>query len=223
MAATRRSTARDLAQIAVFAALIAALTLPGAIPTGIPGVPITLQTLGVMLAGAILGPRRGTFAVVVYVALGLIGLPIFSGGSAGLGVLVGPSGGYLIGFVLGAFLIGWGTARILPRYPMWAALIVTAVGGILGVYVVGAPWLAIATGVPLGAVLIGSAAYLPGDVLKVVLTVIVASQVHRAWPGLITPRRWFRQRRDTAVRRTVATEGLPTRPESESRTDAPAP
>lgn len=193
--AARPSNARDIAQIAVFAALIAALTLPGAIPTGIPGVPITLQTLGIMLAGAILGPRKGTLAVVVYIALGLAGVPILSGGSAGLGVLVGPSGGYLLGFVLGAFVVGWGTALLLPRYRLWAALGATALGGIVAVYLVGIPWLAVSTGVPFWAAIVGSGAYLPGDIVKVVLTVIVAKQVHRAWPGLITPRSFRRPRR----------------------------
>src|SRR5688572_3017372 len=108
-----RSSARDLAQIAVFAALIAALTLPGAIPIGI-GVPITLQTLGVMLAGAILGARKGALAVTVYVALGLAGLPILAGGTAGLGVLAGPSGGFLLGFIPGAFVVGWIVERFAP-------------------------------------------------------------------------------------------------------------
>ena len=138
---TARSSARDLAQIAVFAALIAALTLPGAIPIGI-GVPITLQTLGVMLAGAILGARKGALAVTVYVALGLAGLPILSGGTGGLGVLVGPTGGYLLGFILGAFVIGWLAERLTPRLKFWTLLIATSVGGILAVYLVGIPWLA---------------------------------------------------------------------------------
>ena len=136
---TARSSARDLAQIAVFAALIAALTLPGAIPIGI-GVPITLQTLGVMLAGAILGARKGALAVTVYVALGLAGLPILSGGTGGLGVLVGPTGGYLLGFILGAYVIGWLAERLTPRLKFWTLLIATSVGGILAVYLVGIPW-----------------------------------------------------------------------------------
>src|SRR4051812_47816568 len=164
-----RIGARDIARIAVFAALIAALTLPGAIPTGIPGVPITLQTLGVMLAGAILGARNGTLAVTVYVVLGLAGLPVFSGGTGGIGVLFGPSGGFLLGFILGAFVVGWFTERLLPRYPFWPALGATALGGIVAVYAIGVPWMAFWYGWP--TTVLGSIVFLPGDIIKAVLTV----------------------------------------------------
>jgi biotin transport system substrate-specific component len=194
---TARSSARDLAQIAVFAALIAALTLPGAIPTGV-GVPITLQTLGVMLAGAILGARKGALAVAVYVLLGLIGLPILAGASAGLGVLAGPSGGFLLGFIPGAFVVGWFTARLLPKLPFWAYLGGVATGGILVVYLIGVPWLAVVLDLPLWTAIVANAPYLPGDIVKVVVTVVVARAVHRAWPGLIAPRRWPWARRDAA-------------------------
>src|SRR5690606_41596747 len=90
-------TARDMAQVAVFAALIAALGLPGAITVGFSGVPITLQTLGVLLAGAVLGARKGTAAVLVFIALTLIGLPLLSGGRTGLTALAGPRAGDPIG------------------------------------------------------------------------------------------------------------------------------
>jgi biotin transport system substrate-specific component len=186
----RRSSARDLAQIAVFAALIAALGLPGALSIGGAAVPITFQTLGVMLAGAILGARKGTLSVLLFIALVAAGLPLLSGGRGGLGVFVGPSVGYLIGWLLGAAVIGWATARLLPRYPIAPALAWTALGGIVAIYLVGVPVFALITGTPLDIALIGSVVFLPGDLLKVVVTVLVAKGVHRAWPGLIEPRSW---------------------------------
>ncbi|WP_419819207.1 biotin transporter BioY [Glaciibacter flavus] len=193
MAAPARSSARDIAQIAVFAALIAALTLPGAIPVGVLGVPITLQTLGVMLAGAILGARKGTIAVALYVVLGLVGLPILAGGTGGVGVLAGPTGGYLIGFIPAAFVIGLLTERILPRYPIWAGLLVTIAGGILVEYAIGVPWLATVAGIPLWtAITVGAVPFLIGDLIKVVVTVLVAKSVHRAWPGVAPERHWRR-------------------------------
>lgn len=204
--ASARITARDIAQIAVFAALIAALTLPGSIPTGALGLPITLQTLGVLLAGAIIGPRNGTLAVVVYVALGAIGLPIYAGGTGGLGVLFGPTGGFLFGFILCAFVVGWLTARLLPSYPFWPALALTAVGGILSVYVIGVPWLSVTTNTPIGAVAASMVAFLPGDIIKVLVTVSVAKAVHRAWPGLIPPRPWRRSRGAAAGSSTAAVD-----------------
>ncbi|MCD2442562.1 biotin transporter BioY [Agromyces sp. SYSU K20354] len=185
-----RSSARDLAQIAVFAALIAALGLPGALQIGTTGVPITFQTLGVMLAGAILGARKGFLAVLLLEALVAAGLPLLSGGRGGLGVFVGPSAGYLLGWLLGVVVIGWFTARLLPRYRVLPALGATALGGIVAVYAIGVPWVAVATGIPFWASLTGSLVFLPGDILKVVVTVLVAKQVHRAWPGLIAPQPW---------------------------------
>ncbi|GAA1765331.1 biotin transporter BioY [Agromyces humatus] len=185
-----RSSARDLAQIAVFAALIAALGLPGALQIGATGVPITFQTLGVMLAGALLGARKGFLAVLLLEVLVAAGLPLLSGGRGGLGVFIGPSAGYLLGWLLGVVVIGWFTARLLPRYRVLPALGATALGGILAVYAIGVPWVAVATGIPFWASLTGSFAFLPGDILKVVVTVLVAKQVHRAWPGLIAPQPW---------------------------------
>jgi hypothetical protein len=99
--------ARDMAQVAVFAALIAALTLVPGVPLIGSSVPFTLQTLGVTLAGAVLGPRKGALAVLVYLAMIAVGLPVASGYKGGLGVLTGPTGGYLVGFVLAAAVVGF--------------------------------------------------------------------------------------------------------------------
>lgn len=189
----------DLAQIAVFAALIAALGLPGAISLGGMAVPITFQTLGVMLAGAILGARKGTLAVLLVIVLVAAGLPLLSGGRGGLGVFVGPSVGYLLGWLLGAAVIGWCTARLLPRYRVLPAIAATVLGGIVAIYLVGIPAFAAITGTPIGAALVGATVFLPGDLAKVVVTVLVAKRVHRAWPGLITPQPWpWKRRRDDA-------------------------
>ena len=121
--ANRRSTARDLAQIAIFAALIAALGLPGSITIGSTGVPITLQTLGIMLTGGILGARKGFLAVAVFLVLTTAGLPLLAGGRGGLGIWAGPSAGYLVGWLVGVVVIGLLTAPILPRYPLWQGIV----------------------------------------------------------------------------------------------------
>lgn len=181
---SRRTTARDLAQIAIFAALIAALGLPGAITIGGLGVPITLQTLGVMLAGGILGARKGTLAVIVLLVLVTAGLPLLAGGRGGLGVWTGPTAGYLIGWVPAALLIGVLTARLLPGYPFWSGLLANLIGGVLVIHVFGVAVLSLRVG--LGPALAnGTLPYLPGDALKALVATVVIKQVHRAYPGLI--------------------------------------
>jgi biotin transport system substrate-specific component len=191
----RRLPARDLALVSTFAALIAVLGLPGAI--AIPGnpVPITLQTMGVMLAGSVLGARRGALAVLTFLALVAAGLPLLSGGRGGLGVFVGPSAGYLVGFVVGAFVIGWLVQRRLPRYPLWWGGLANVVGGIVVVYAIGIPVTALVTGTSgLVATAAAAVAFLPGDVLKVVLATAVAAAVHRAVPEVAPVRRRERER-----------------------------
>lgn len=194
--------ARDLAQIAIFAALIAALGLPGALSIGAVAVPITFQTLGVMLAGAILGARKGFLAVLLVLALAAAGLPLLSGGRGGLvWFTTSPAAGYPYGWLLGALVIGLLTRMLLPRYPFWPALGATILGGIVVVYAIGAPVTAINLGIPVWAAFVDSAKFLPGDLLKAVVTVIVAKQVHRAYPGLIPPLRRERSARVPAAQR----------------------
>jgi biotin transport system substrate-specific component len=185
----RSSTAQDLAQIAVFAALIAALGLPGQLLLGSSAVPLTFQTLGVMLAGAMLGPRKGPLAVLVFLALCFAGLPLLAGGRTGLTAITSASGGYLVGFVVGAFVIGLLTQRLLPRYPLWAGIGANVLGGMVAIYAIGVPWTAIRVDLPLWTAVVDSVKFWPGDLVKAVVTAVVARQVHRALPGLLPARR----------------------------------
>ena len=181
----RRTTARDLAQIAIFAALIAALGLPGTIFVGSVGVPITLQTLGVMLAGGILGARKGFFSVLVFLTLATAGLPLLASRTVGFAIWTGPSAGYFIGWLVGVAVIGWLTARALPAYPLWLGIVINFIGGMLIVYLCGVAVLSFRIGfVP---AVTGNFLFLPGDGLKVLVASIVVKQVHRAYPGLIGP------------------------------------
>lgn len=172
------STSTDLALIASFAALIGVLGIVPPIMVGLP-VPITLQTMGVMLAGLILGARRGALAVLVFLALVAVGLPLLSGGRGGLGVFAGPSAGYLVGFVLGAYVTGWVMERLANRVHLVAAALTAAVvGGIAAVYLFGIPVLVWRT----GADPLASLVFLPGDLLKAALATAVAVGVRRALP-----------------------------------------
>lgn len=173
-----RSTSADLALVASFAALIAVLGIVPPVAVGLP-VPVTLQTMGVMLAGLVLGARRGALSVLVFLVLVAAGLPLLSGGRGGLGVFAGPSAGYLAGFVLGAYVTGWVRVRLEGRLPVALACLTAAVvGGIGAVYLLGVPVLLWRT----GADPLASLVFVPGDVLKAVLATLVAVGVRRALP-----------------------------------------
>ena len=173
---------RDITRIAVFAAMLAVLGIPGAIPVFGGAVPITAQTLGVMLAGAILGSWRGAAAVAIFEVLVLVGLPLLSGGRGGIAVFAGPSVGYLIGWIIGAFMIGL-IARSGNRKPRWwRTALGCFVGGIVVVYALGIPFQSVITGLPLAQTALSSTVFLPGDVVKVVVATIVTMALWRAYP-----------------------------------------
>jgi biotin transport system substrate-specific component len=178
--------ARDLAFVAMFAGIVAALGLVPAIPVPVIPVPVTAQTLGVMLAGAVLGARRGFFAVVLFVALVLLGLPLLAGGRGGLAVLVSPSAGFLLGFPFAALVTGWLSQLFLIRgaYRLAAGIVAAVAGGVVVEYVFGAVGFWLVTGASPVPVLV----FLPGDVVKAVLAALIARGVHAAYPGLLSRR-----------------------------------
>lgn len=186
--APARSATRDLAQIAVFAALIVVLGLPGQISVGSAGVPITLQTLGVMLAGSLLGWRKGALSVLAVMVIGLA-LPVLAGGRTTLTSLAGPTAGFLIGWIPAVIVIGLLTAWMMPRYKLIPGLLINILGGIVVIYACGVVGMVLRTDLTLGAAIAANGVFLPGDLAKAVVTAVVAQQVHKARPGLIAPLR----------------------------------
>ena len=190
-AARPASRGADLALIATFAAFIAACALLPAIPVGGLPVPITLQTFGVALAGAVLGARRGFLAVLLYLVVGLAGAPVFSGGAGGLGMVARPSFGYLVAFPLAALVIGWLTERVLRSgwSRGWRATLgvfaATTAGTILVIHPLGIAVLGWRLGLSPAEAITAGAVFIPGDMVKNVLAAIVATSVHRAFPDLI--------------------------------------
>ncbi|WP_431914659.1 biotin transporter BioY [Nonomuraea jabiensis] len=175
----------DLARVAVFAALIAVLGVPGSLNLFGNAVPITLQTLGVMLAGAILGTWRAALAVVVLLVLVAAGLPLLAGGRGGLGVFAMPSAGYLIGWIPGAAVTGWLVERAGRNPGILPLMVACLVGGIGVIYLFGIPVQSLVTGVSLGATAVSSLVFLPGDLIKVVLASVVARGTQRAYPDAV--------------------------------------
>lgn len=178
---------RSLTLIALFAALIAAL---GLIPklTLAFGVPITAQSLGIMLCGTVLGARRGGLAAVLFVALVLLGLPLLAGGRGGLGVLAAPSVGFVIGFPIAAFATGFMMEQ-MGRLPVaWAAGLAASLGGIVVLYLFGimGMMMMLQKG-PLEATML-VAAFIPGDIIKAVLAGLITAGLLRARPRSVLSR-----------------------------------
>ncbi|HEU5037422.1 MAG TPA: biotin transporter BioY [Nocardioides sp.] len=186
----RRSVTTDLALVAGFAALISACAYIGAIPVGGAGVPVTLQTFGVMLAGCVLGPVRGFLAVSLYLLLGAVGLPVFAEHSSGLAVFTGPSAGYLIAFpiaaAVGGFLVKY-VAREHRTQAIWVFCCSLA-GTALVVHPLGIVGMKLYFDVSWHEAFTYDTPFWIGDLLKTTLVALVAAEVHRAFPQLLARR-----------------------------------
>ncbi len=177
---------KNLAHIALFAALIAVLGLLPKIDL-LSGVPITAQSLGIMLCGTVLGARRGALAVILFLALTAAGLPLLAGGRGGLGVFASPSVGYLIGFPVAAFVAGlvverW-SAPVLP-----AALAGAVLGGIVVLYAFGIPGMALILDKSLPEAALLAAPFLIGDAVKCVLCALITRAIAQMRPGALLSR-----------------------------------
>ena len=160
-------------RMTVYASLFAALTAVGAflaIPIG--PVPIVLQNMFVYLAGLLLGGRWGLASVGVYLLAGACGLPVFAGGLGGISRFIGPTGGYLIGYLPAVFLIGTVSQKANPRV---VSDVLAMICGTLVLYACGISWLKIATGTsPAKALALGMYPFLIGDALKIAAAAVIA-------------------------------------------------
>jgi len=157
----------------IYASMFGAGTAVGAyIIIPLPPVPITLQTLFACLAGALLGGRLGALSQVVYVLIGIIGLPVFAGGKAGLGVLLGPTGGYLIGFIAAAYVIG----KLIEakREPGFIRIVFSMIAGMIVIYLFGTIQLSFMARLSIyKSVSVGVLPFLFGDALKIIVAALI--------------------------------------------------
>ena len=182
------TAALPIALTSLFAALLAVLGLIPKIDLPL-GVPITLQTLGVMLAGCLLGPKRALQALLLFLLAVALGLPLLSGGRGGLGVFMAPSSGYLLGWPVGAWVTGiimaWLTQRHIHANPTRAAVhafVASALGGLLMVHVCGVIGLVLIANLSWQQALVGTLVFVPGDLIKCALTAAVVHTVARGLP-----------------------------------------
>ena len=185
---------QDVAYIALFAALTAVLGLIPRIELSFGPVPVTAQSLGPMLAGSILGARRGALSQLLFLMLLAAGLPLLAGGRGGLSVFVTPSAGFVIAWPLAAAVIGAATERLWSALGFFSSLVINVLGGIGIVYAVGIPVLALIAGLSLRDAGAASLVFLPGDLLKAALAASVAIFVKRGYPVIET-----RQARSTEL------------------------
>ncbi len=175
VSAGRKFTTFQLALVAVMAAVICVLG-PLSIPIPISPVPITLTNLAIYVTVCLLGWKLGTVSYLIYLLIGIAGLPVFSSFSSGLGKLLGPTGGYLIGFLPMAILCGLVFEKTQNRFLQTAGLIV----GTLVLYLLGTAWLAIEAQLTfyqaLGA---GVIPYIPGDLVKIILAVLIGPVIKK--------------------------------------------
>ena len=168
---------KDMTLTAVMAALIC-IAGPLVIPIG--PVPLSLATFAVYLAGAALGKKRGTLAVALYLLIGIIGVPVFSGFSGGFQKLAGVTGGYLVGYLPCAFLAGLGAEQAEKTGRTWILPALMAAGTAL-LYTIGTAWFMIQTGNAPGAALsLCVLPFLPGDAAKIAAAALLTEPVRRA-------------------------------------------
>ncbi|MFB6354858.1 MAG: biotin transporter BioY [Halobacteriales archaeon] len=179
-----RATTGRMVALAIGFAGLTGVAAQLRVPLPFTPVPITLQTFAVLLAGIVLGAGYGGLSQALYVGLGLAGVPWFRGGGAGIGHLLGPTGGYIVGFVAAAGLVGSVTDRYAGARRLPALLVVLAVADFVVIYGFGLPWLYAwltlveGTAVDVGRLLaLGLLPFVPGDVVKLLAATAVGRTI----------------------------------------------
>lgn len=173
-----------LVYAAMFAAVVAALGLVPPIP--VPGTPvsITAQTLGVMLAGGLLGARLGGLSLLVFIGLIMAGAPVLAGFRGGIDELVGPSAGYILSWPVAALVIGYLVEKSWSNLKFWKVFLFNLVGGIILVYAAGIPVTAFVLDLSIPATALTAIAYIPGDMIKAIIAAYVVVKMKKRNPVL---------------------------------------
>ena len=162
---------KDLSFVALFAALTA---VGGFISIPFYPVPLTLQVFFVLLSGTILGKKLGALSQIIYLGLGSIGAPVFHNFTGGVGILLGPTGGFLIGFIPGAYAAGLFYERFNNDKIRFSGLMLSLVP----IYAIGVLWLSFITGMSIEkAIFVGGIPFIPGDFVKSIMVFIVQKKV----------------------------------------------
>ena len=174
----------SMAFIGLMTAVICVLA-PLSIPLPVSPVPLSLATLAVVMSGCLLGHRRGAVSVILYLLIGICGMPVFSAYGAGIGKVLGPTGGYLVGYL--PLVILTGLAFSLFNNRLLQSLIIVAATAVL--YLLGTAWLALSAHLTFSqALLMGVIPYIPGDLVKIIIVVLVGPVIRdRLMKAGLTP------------------------------------
>lgn len=174
----KKLTTYQLTLTAVMAAVICVLS-PISLAIPVSPVPISLASMAIYLAVTVLGAKLGTLSCLIYLLLGLVGLPVFAGYTGGADKLFGPTGGYLIGYLFLALIAGAFVGRFTEN--KWKNIAFAALGMVLGtvvLYILGTAWLAYSAGMDFQAALwAGVIPFIPGDLVKMVIAVLLGSVI----------------------------------------------
>lgn len=170
---------REIPFIGMFAALTAIFSYIQ-IPLPFSPVPITAQTLAVMLAGSILSPLSAFLSMVVFLLLGIIGLPVFAGGASGIGTFLGPTGGFLMSWPFASLVMAQMVKRVKSGF--FSIFLINVFGGIVIIYTIGVLYLARAAHLSLPAALIaGALPFIPGDLIKAFISTTIVLALRKAF------------------------------------------
>src|SRR5690625_3547370 len=173
---------RDMMFISLFTSIIGVMAFFPPIMLPVIPVPITAQTLGVMLAGGVLGARRGGLSLLLFVALVAIGVPLLAGGRGGLGALLGPGGGYVWAWPIAAFIIGYLVEKNMTSLNFFKLLLFNIIGAIIIVYAIGVTYLSFISELPWGPTALSSLIFLPGDLIKAIIASAVVLKINQVYP-----------------------------------------
>ncbi|MBO4831906.1 MAG: biotin transporter BioY [Oscillospiraceae bacterium] len=174
---TKKLTVRDMAEVGLFTAVLVIcswISIPSTVP-------FTLQTLAIFLSAGLLGTRKSVAAVIVYILLGAAGVPVFSGFRAGIGTILGPTGGYMIGFIPAVIIAGAGISRFGRSFPVMAA---SMSAGLIVCYAFGTLWFAFVYTGAANVTGIGSilsmcvVPYIVPDAVKIILAAILSRRIY---------------------------------------------
>lgn len=176
---------RELMYVSMFAAIMGVLGIIPPLFLGFSPAPITLQSLGVMLSGSVLGARLGpkyaALSQILFLLLVMTGLPLLAGGRGGIGVFLSPSGGYLLGYAAGAYVIGLLSYR-LKNASFVKVILINILGGLVVVYLLGIPILALMMNIGIGKAIVLNLVYIPGDLLKVAAASLLTMKLRNYIP-----------------------------------------